>query len=121
MAETLREFPPMETSRPSKGGAAQPLCPYLEPAHADWIHRGLGYCRGVPRGLLMVPTETEYRALCSTADHVTCPIHRSRRGEDSLEAWLMVRYQRTGPIFAGGVRPPRPRAAEATSTLETRT
>ncbi len=96
MGEPRREAPPVETGQPLKAGAAQPLSPYLEPAQSDWIHPIAGYCKGLHRDLRMIPTVAEYRALCSTADHVSCPIYRTRGGEGALKIWLMVRYQLSG-------------------------
>ena len=54
------------------------MCPFLRPAHANWIHRIAGYCEAAPDGL-MIPSIEEYRKWCCTAAHTACPIHRSRR------------------------------------------
>jgi len=78
----------------SQNVKGQPMvCPFLQPAQADWIYPVAGYCRGLPQGLLMIPTVDEYRTLCSTEGHRACPIYRHHRGEDSLEAWLRTHYR----------------------------
>ncbi len=89
----------MEPSKAQDAKAEQTFCPFLRPAQADWIYPVEGYCEGLPRGLLMIPTAHEYQTLCSTAGHTACPIYRAQQGDDGLEAWLRARYQ------AGGLWP----------------
>jgi hypothetical protein len=85
----------------------QPACPYFQPAQADWIYPVSGYCRGLPQGLLMIPSIEEYRALCSTAQHTTCLIHRGRQGDTEAEAAAQdaCRSGRPFPPLYGRERP----------------
>ncbi len=91
----------MDATKPPELEGLRDLCPFLEPERANGTDaRGEGYCMGLPKGLLMVPTGAEYRALCSTGRHPACPIYRSRRAEDALEAWLRARSQPGGLVAA---------------------
>ncbi len=80
-----------QNSRNPQGVAER--CPFLEAVEGNWRYQVPGYCQGGPQGVLMIPTLNEFRTLCSTPQHAACPIFRSRRGEDSLEAWLRLRYE----------------------------
>src|SRR5574341_1670626 len=66
-------------TRPSPG-----CCPFFQQAKADWIYPVDGCCRGLPQGLLMIPSIDEYRTLCSTSHHTDCLIYRYRQGEEGL-------------------------------------
>jgi hypothetical protein len=82
----------------------QVLCPLLRPARAEWIYPVQGFCRGLPRGLLMIPSVEEYRTRCSTEAYTACPIYRSRMAGDdrALDAWLRGQYRNWGLRQAGG-------------------
>ncbi len=71
-------------------------CPFLQPAQADWLYPVAGYCRGLPQGLLMIPTVEEYRNLCSSGDHGTCLIYRYRQGDKGVETLLRTYYRAMG-------------------------
>jgi hypothetical protein len=72
----------MDASKaPGAFSVSQPVCPYFQPAEADWIYPVSGYCRGLPQGLLMIPSIEEYRTLCSTGGHGSGGQRASRRME----------------------------------------
>jgi hypothetical protein len=84
----------MDASKdPGPFATPQPACPYFQPAQADWIYPVSGYCRGLPQGLLMIPSIEEYRALCSTAQYSTCLIYRGRQGDTEAEAGVRAACQ----------------------------
>ena len=76
--------PPTEAAGARRVARGFSPCPFLEPARPDWIYPVAGYCRGVRRGWLMLPSVDEYRTWCSTPDHPACPIFRARRGQEDL-------------------------------------
>jgi hypothetical protein len=78
-------------TQPSPGS-----CPFFQQAMADWIYPVEGCCRGLPQGLVMIPSIEEYRTLCSTSHHGDCLIYRYRQGEEGLEEWVVARYQPVG-------------------------
>jgi len=87
-----------ESKAPGPFSIPQPACPYFQPAQADWIYPVPGYCRGLPQGLLMIPSIEEYRALCSTAQHTTCLICRGRQGDTGAEAAVRDACRSGGPF-----------------------
>jgi hypothetical protein len=87
----------------------QPGCPYFQPAQADWIYPVSGYCRGLPQGLLMIPSIEEYRSLCSTAQHTMCPICRGRQADTGAEATVGAACRSGEPLEPlYGLERPRP-------------
>ena len=62
-------------------------CPCFCTVREEWHYPLLGLCRGLPDGLIMIPTLEEYRTRCSSAGYTTCPIYRSRMGADDLDVW----------------------------------
>ena len=111
----------MNANTPQNAKPNQPSCPFLRPTQADWIYPVQGFCRGLPRGLLMIPSVEEYQTRCSTQAHTACPIYRYRMAGDerALDDWLRGQYQTWGLRPAErspDVRPPenappaRPRA-----------
>jgi hypothetical protein len=92
----------MGTMKPLKAQGGQAGCPFLQPANADWIYPVAGYCRGLPRGLLMIPTVEEHRTRCATEGHTECPIYRYQLGEDRLEQWLLTHYRACNPACGAG-------------------
>jgi hypothetical protein len=103
----------MEASKaPGPFSISQPVCPYFQPAEADWIYPVSGYCRGLPQGFRMIPTIEEYRTLCSTGQHAACLIHRCRQGETEAEASVRAACRSRGPFprlnALDGPRPDRP-------------
>jgi len=94
-----------ESKGPGPFSSPQPACPYFQPAQADWLYPVSGYCRG----LLMIPSIEEYRALCSTAQHATCLIYRGRHGEKEAEAAVRAACQSGGPFpRLNGLDKPQP-------------
>ncbi len=83
----------MATTAQEKAAPGQMSCPFLVSADAAWIYPVEGFCRGLPNGLLMIPTVEEYRTQCSTRGYTSCPIYRSRMGEDGLQPWFEAEYQ----------------------------
>ena len=90
----------------------QRFCPFLRPAQAEWIYPVQGFCRGLPRGLLMIPSVEEYRTRCSTEAYAACPIYRARMAGDdrALDAWLCAQYRSWG--LRPAERPPGVRSPE---------
>ncbi len=87
-----------ESKVPGAFSIPQAACPYFQPAQADWIYPVPGYCRGLPQGLLMIPSMEEYRALCSTAQHTTCFICRARQGDPEAEVIVRTASRSGGPF-----------------------
>jgi hypothetical protein len=100
----------MDANQAQHAGPNQALCPFLQPAQAEWIYPVQGFCRGLPQGLLMIPSVEEYRTRCSTEAYTACPIYRSRTAGDrrALDAWLRMQYQNWGLRPAEGAANPRP-------------
>jgi hypothetical protein len=73
-----------------------PACPHFQRAQADWLYPVSGYCRGLPQGVLMIPSMEEYRTLCATAQHTTCLIYRGRQGDAEAEATLRAALRGPG-------------------------
>ena len=80
-----------QPANPEKGS-----CPFFQPSKADWLYPVEGCCRGLPQGLLMIPSIDEYRTLCSTTGYTECLIYRYRQGEKGLEEWVLAHYQPAG-------------------------
>lgn len=86
----------MESPERAIPGVEGAGCPLFHPVDAKWRYRSLGCCRGLPHGLLMIPTVEEYRSRCCIPAHVLCPVYRSRSGLDTLETWLQAEHEPWG-------------------------
>jgi hypothetical protein len=86
----------MDASDSKEAEAGPSSCPYFQPSRADWLYPVHGYCRGLPQGLLMIPSVDEYRTFCSTRQHTACLIYRYRQGEEGLEDILAAHCQPAG-------------------------
>jgi len=86
----------MDMTTSPKAAPDGPCCPFLQPALADWVYPVAGYCKGLPRGLLMIPSVAEYRSLCSSGDHAACPIFRYRQGDKGAEGIVRSHYRAVG-------------------------
>jgi hypothetical protein len=90
----------METSDFEQAATGPDSCPFLQPVQADWLYPVEGYCRGLPQGLMMIPSVHEYRTFCSTQQHTACLIYRYRQGEEGLEAYMAAHCQPAGRFSA---------------------
>ena len=86
----------MDAGNAHKDMAHAGSCPFFQIAKADWIYPVDGSCRGLPQGLLMIPSIDEYRTLCSTSHYTDCLSYRYRQGEEGLEEWVVARYHPVG-------------------------
>lgn len=83
----------METHVEEKPQLGQGFCPFLWQVQTGRISPVRGYCRGLPNGMMMIPTVEQFGTQCSTARYSACPIYRSRIEKVHLPAWLQAEYQ----------------------------
>ncbi len=86
----------METTDFEAAATGPGCCPYFEASRPDCLYPLRGYCRGLPQGLLMIPSVEEYRTFCSTRQHTACLIYRYRQGEEGLESYLAAHCHPAG-------------------------
>ena len=86
----------MKTVKHQKIATDGAHCPFVLRMQVHSGYAMEAFCRGLPHGLPMIPSVEECRQWCSKATYTSCPIYRSRMGEDGLEAWLRVQNQRWG-------------------------
>jgi hypothetical protein len=94
----MTPMPPERTLPLSDSGP----CPLFRRAEAKWNYPVVGYCTGLPGGLLMIPTVEEQRSLCSSAGHARCPIHQAWFGPDALGSWFQADHDRWALPPLGG-------------------
>jgi len=110
----------MNANKTQNTKPSQAPCPFLRPTQAEWIYPVQGFCRGLPRGLLMIPSVEEYQTRCSTQAHTACPIYRCRVAGDerALDNWLRGQYRNWG--MRPAERPPDVRPPEDAATVRAR-
>ena len=78
----------MEATLREPGDPEATFCGFFRKVEAGWNYPVEGFCRGLPDGLLMIPSVEQHRTRCSTPGHTICPIYQARMGQVDLAPWL---------------------------------